>query len=456
MSCYDKVMDDTNSFQRTRDPSFLKGTLIPWLICLLAVLFYFYDFFLRVTPSVMIHPLMQQYGAGATEIGFISAFYYYAYTPLQIPSGVVIDKYSIRWTLTLSALLCAVGTLIFASFVNLTAAFIGRALMGIGSAFAFIGALKLAALWLPKRYFALFSGLATAFGVIGAVSADTILSRLVVSIGWRSSVYITAIAGFIIAALIFLVVRDKPSWVTRMPKSYHSWKHTWKRVFELLKMWRFWINGIVGACLFVPVSVFASLWGVAFLIGSYHLSATESATAASLVFIGAAVGSPIAGWFSDLIQNRRLLLFIGTLATTGLSLVLIYISGLSPITVLILLFLIGVFAGPQILVFAIAREISPPRSTGISTASTNFIVTLSAAIFQPLIGYLLALHWTGTLTASGTPNYTNADYRFSLFVIPAALFIAFFLTFAIPRTRCRNIYKDPIKYHGDEVDEEST
>lgn len=448
-------MEENDHLQGKRDPSFLNGTLIPWTICLLAVIFYFYDFFLRVTPSVMIEPLMKQYSVGATEIGFISAFYYYAYTPLQIPSGIIVDKYSIKWTLTLSALLCAVGTLIFAAFLNITAAFIGRAFMGIGSAFAFIGALKLAALWLPKKYFAFFSGLATSFGVIGAVSADTVLSRMVVKIGWRDSVYITAIAGFVIAVLIFLVVRDRPAWIVRMPRSYHSWGRTSKRLLNILKMWRFWINGIVGAFLFTPVSVFASLWGVAFLIHSYHLPAAEGATAASLVFIGAAVGSPVAGWFSDVIRSRRLPLFIGTIATTALSAILIYVGSFSAVTVLVLLFFLGVFAGPEVLVFAIAREISPPRSTGISTATTNFIVTLSAAIFQPLIGYLLTLHWTGTKTAEGTPYYTTHDYRFALLIIPVALFIAFLLTFALPRTRCRNIYKDPIQFQGDETDEES-
>lgn len=450
-------MDENNhlAMEGVRDPTFLKGTLIPWIICLLAVIFYFYDFFLRVTPSVMIQPLMKQYGVGATEIGFISAFYYYAYTPLQIPSGVVVDKYSIKWTLTLSALLCAVGTLIFAAFLNLTAAFIGRALMGIGSAFAFIAALKLAAVWLPKKYFAFFSGLATSFGVLGAISADTVLSRMVVKLGWRDSVFITSIIGFILAVLIFLVVRDRPTWIVRMPRSYHTWRRTGERLFGLIKMWRFWVNGVVGAFLFTPVSVFASLWGVAFLIHSYNLPAAEGATAASLIFIGTAIGSPLAGWFSDAIRSRRLPMFIGTLATTAISLLLIYMGSLSAVTVFILLFLLGLFAGPEALVFAIAREISPPRSTGISTATTNFIVTLSAAIFQPLIGYLLELHWTGTKTATGIPFYTTQDYRFALFIIPLALFLAFLLTFFIPRTRCRNIYKDPIRYYGDATDEKS-
>lgn len=423
-----------------RDPSFLRGTLIPWIICLLAALFYFYDFFLRVTPSVMIHPLMDQFNVGAPTIGFISAFYYYAYTPLQIPSGVIMDRYNPRWVLTLSALLCTVGAFVFATFLSLPAAFFGRILMGVGSAFGFIGALKLAALWLPKKHFALFAGIATALGTIGAVVADILLSRVVVVLGWRKAVYLTVYVSIGLTVLLFLLIRDKPSWVVQVPRSYFSWKHTWGRVLELLKNWRFWMAGFVGCFLFLPISVFASLWGVNFMIQAYHLPPAEGATAVALLFIGSALGFPFAGWFSDRIQNRRVPLFIGISSTFVLTLILIYVPGLPLSVALSLLFLIGFCVGPQALIFAIAREISPPRSTGISTAATNFIVTIGAAIFQPLIGYLLVLYWPGTQTLPGTPFYTVQNYQFALFVLPALLFIAFLMMFAVPKTACQKLY----------------
>jgi len=435
------MRETTPSIQR-QDLPFLKRSVLPWVICLIAIIFYFYDFILRITPSVMIHPLMNQYGFNATQIGLVSAFYFYAYTPLQIPSGIICDKYSIRWTLTFSAILCAAGALIFGMYVNFTAAIIGRIMMGVGSAFAFVGALKLAALWLPSRYFAFFSGLATSFGMIGAISSDTILSRMMVHIGWQHAIFITAIIGFVIALLIMLFVKDKPVWVSHAPKKYHSWKQILERVLDLLKSWRFWVIGIVGAFLFTPVSVFASLWGVAFLTRSYHLTATEGTTAASLVFIGMAFGGPLAGWFSSFIKNRRLPLFIGTLGCMFLSLILIYVDNLPVVTVLILLFLLGLLAGPEILVFAIAKEVSPPRSTGISSATTNFIVTLSAAIFQPIIGYLLTLNWEGVRTSTGIPIYSTHDFRFALFLIPTSLLLAFLLTFLVPKTRCQRVYKD--------------
>ncbi len=422
--------------KQQRDPSFIKGMLMPWIVCLLAALFYSYDFLLRVTPSVMIHPLMQQYNVGAGEIGLLSAFYYYAYTPLQIPSGMVIDKYSIRWVLTLSILTCILGAVIFAAFPVLYVAFIGRILMGIGSAFAFVGALKLAALWLPRNQFALFSGIATALGTVGAILADNILSRLVHLYGWRGAVLITAALGIALAIFMDFLIRDRPPWVKKPPKSYYTWKNIWGHLGHLLKNWRFWMVGAVGCFLFLPINVFASLWGVAFLTKSHHLSAPDAASTTSLIFIGTAVGSPIAGWFSDYIKNRRLPLLIGGFVTLALTATLIYWTTIPTKLLFPVLFLIGFFCSPQVLVFAIAREISPPRTTGMSSAATNFLVTIGAAIFQPLIGYLLDMHWTGLMTDKGIRIYSLHTYKMAFLVLPAALLVSFLLTFLIPKTRC--------------------
>lgn len=441
-------MEETpsQSMEFERDTSLFRGIVIPWFICLLAALFYCYDFYLRVMPSVMIEPLEQQYQIGANIIGLISAFYYYSYTPMQIPAGIIIDKYSTRFVLTFSIGLCTAGTFIFAMFTNIPAAYVGRVFMGVGSAFAFIGALKLAALWLPKKHFAMFAGVTTALGTLGAIAADTILSRLVSGLGWQHATYITAFLGLILTVLILIFIKDKPRWVPEAPKSDTSWKIIWHRVWKLLKNWRFWINGIVGCFMFVPISVFASLWGVAFLTQSFNLSETAGSTAASLIFIGTMVGSPLIGWISDRIKKRRLPMFVGIVIAFGLSMLLIYVNNLSTTIVLLLLFTLGFFASPQILVFAIAREISPPRSTGIATATTNFIVTAGGAIFQPLIGYLLQVQWQGVTTAEGTPFYSLLNYRLSLLIIPATLLLSFFLTFLIPRTKCQMLYESVEHY----------
>ena len=235
-----------------------------WLICALAATFYAYDYFLRVQPSVMIQPVMKFYATNATGIGFLSAFYYYLYTPLQIPAGLIIDRYSTRMVLTGSILICAIGAVLFAEIPHYSVALIARALMGIGSAFAFIGALKLGALWLPQKHFALFTGLAAGLGTVGALATDTILSRMVAHIGWQEAVLVTAYIGMVISALMFLIIRNKPNKVKPMPREFKDWSHAWKRLKFMAKSWRFWMNGIVGSLLYFPINVFASLWGIEF------------------------------------------------------------------------------------------------------------------------------------------------------------------------------------------------
>ncbi len=236
-----------------------------WGICLLAALFYAYDFILRIAPSVMIHPLMHWFDANATQIGLLFSFYYYAYTPMQVPSGILVDKFSLRKVLSGAALSCVLGAILLAWTQNLYVAYIARALMGFGSAFAIIGSLKLASVYLPVNNFALFSGLIVTFGTAGAMSTDLIASRLVVHMGWQNTMYLLAFMGFILSVLLFLFIPGNKNHQHKTDKQPAvRMNAVFKEVMRLLLRGDFWINALVGTALFLPISVLASLWGVDF------------------------------------------------------------------------------------------------------------------------------------------------------------------------------------------------
>ncbi len=410
------------SAQMTEKESLSKAALSSWLLCLLAALFYAYDFVLRVSPSVMVHPLMKSYDVSATEIGLLSAFYYYVYTPLQLPSGMIVDKFSLRWVLSGSALSCAIGSFIFASTDVLIIGYISRAMMGFGSAFAFVGALKLASIHLPKRHFALFGGITTAMGTLGAMATDTLLSRSVDAYGWKNSIYITAWVGLCLAILLAITIKPLPGHLKLSNPDHLSWRNSIKRMWNLFKQWRFCINGVVGAMIFMPVSVVASLWGVDFIAQRYHISNSIAASMTSLIFLGLAISAPFSGWLSDYLGTRKHLLFSSAVLITFLLTIIIYTPWLNVWLVNIALLLLGMAVGPQVLTFAIAKDMSPKGSTGLAIASTNFLITLSAAIFQPVIGYVLELVWTGQRTTLGTPLYQLYEYREAFYIL--ILFIA--------------------------------
>ena len=134
---------------------------LSFIIVSLAGLFYCYEYLLRISPSVMVQQLMSYYGITATGIGLLSATYYYAYTPLQLFVGLFTDYLGAKKVLSMAILSCAVGCILFAATHFLSVAFIGRFLIGFGSAFAYVGALTLANSLLSKKYFSYYAGVIT-------------------------------------------------------------------------------------------------------------------------------------------------------------------------------------------------------------------------------------------------------------------------------------------------------
>lgn len=183
---------------------------IGWIICTLAAIFYCYEYVLRMEPSVMVTELMHAFQVNATQFGMLTAVFYFIYTPMQIIVGPLLDLYGPRKILTSAVVACAVGSYIFGTAHTLPIAAIGRLLIGFGSAFAFVTVLKLAASWLPQRFFAFFVGLATTLGMIGGMAGDIILIPLVRSIGWKQTISVGTIAGVILIPLVWLIIRDKP------------------------------------------------------------------------------------------------------------------------------------------------------------------------------------------------------------------------------------------------------
>ena len=154
-------------------------TIIGWLICGLGAIFYSYEYLLRIAPSVMEPALREHFDLSATGFGLLSSIYYFAYVPMQLPVGVLLDRYGPRRLLTFACLICVIGTLLFTGTTVFWIAATGRFLVGFGSAFAFVGVLKLATIWLPENRLAMVSGMTSALGAIGAMLGDNFLEIFV-------------------------------------------------------------------------------------------------------------------------------------------------------------------------------------------------------------------------------------------------------------------------------------
>ena len=144
---------------------------IGWIVTITVILFYGYEYFLRVAPSPMFDYFTNDYGATAKQIGIIDGAYYWTYIPMQIIVGTVLDHYGVRKPLFLAIFSCIVVSVLFGIENSILLVIIGRMMIGFGSAFGFVAVLKTATLWLPKKYFPLAIGVATSLGKLGAISA---------------------------------------------------------------------------------------------------------------------------------------------------------------------------------------------------------------------------------------------------------------------------------------------
>lgn len=421
-----------------RSRLFSKAVLLPWFICMLGAIFYSYEYLLRMSPSVMAEHLMRFYHLTGAQFGYLSgSYYYYSYVAMQILVGLLMDRYGPRRLLTLACFLCAIGAYLFSCSIHVAIAMLGRFLVGLGSAFAFVGAAKLATIWLPSRYFALVSGIIFCLGMLGAAFGDIVLRILVDVLGWQTSMWLAAFSGLVLTGIIWLSIRDV--------NPYHEDHHSQQSIdlptvlaglWQVLGNLQIWLCGLVGCLLYLFLSAFAELWGPTYLEYAYGISRTAAANANSMIFIGCAVGAPLWGLFSDFLRVRRIPIIVAATGALLVFCIVLYGKHLSIHVLSILLFLFGFLSSAQILVFAIAREVTPVKVSGTAIGVVNMLVMIGGIIFPPAIGKILDLTWNGTFHA-GARIYSNYSYTLALSLLPLGILLGILLVLCTRETHCK-------------------
>jgi MFS family permease len=410
-----------------------KLLIFGWTICLLAALFYCYEYVLRIAPSVIVPELMKQFKVTAAGLGFIVGLYYYAYTPMQVVVGVLIDRYGTRLILTFAVITCFIGSLIFSGSETFFFAGLGRFLIGLGSSFAFVSVLKLAAEWLPKDYFAFFAGFTTSLGMIGAMAGDIGLSAIAVKIGWKNMLNIGTIIGVVLTPAIWFFIKDNPEW-QNTHKEVTKFNEVFSNLWQMVKNPQMWLAGFIGCALYTSLSVFGELWGIPFLKDVYQLAPDQAALACSLVFAGWLFGGPLTGFWSDRAKTRKFPLLIGGLfSATIITIIILHLFNLSFSWLAVLLFLFGIFSSVEIICFAVGRENNSKKVAGTAVSFINMLVMFGGMLFQPLVGKLLDLSQQSRLFHT-THGYTIADYQTALLVIPISIAVSLVLTFFLKET----------------------
>ena len=353
-----------------------------------------------------------------TQIGFLSSAFFYPYIILQIPAGMLIDKFGPKKILSVSTFLLGISVLGFSFSEDFITANTLRIMMGISSAPGVACAMVLAARWFPKK-FTLVAGIIEMMGMLGGAAGDYFPDLGICCYGWRIAMVVCGIIGLILTLLIIVFVRSqKPTQSFTTPSSH---THTCKHFMRLLKNIEAWKHCLFGGFIFTIISAFASLWSISFLEALYPAHVKVGAFATAFIFIGAALGAVVSGWLANKIPCKRVMQYF-SLLTLVVFLALLYLP-MPFLLASVMLFLLGFGAGAYILPFASVERLADPDAQGVALGFTNMVIIgLGGPFLQPLIGWILSTDCSVNIVA---------NFQIALLPILGAIMMACLLSFLV-------------------------
>jgi len=409
-----------------------------WTVCIVSSLFFFYEFIQINLFNSINNDVIRDFHLNATQLGFLSACYFYSTVFFLLPAGQILDRFSAKKVILITLALCIVGIIGFALSKSVILAAFFRFIEGIGSAFCFLGSFRIAARWFPSERMAFVTGIIVTIGMIGGIVAQTPLSLLVEAVGWRKSLFLDASLGLFFALLIFNVVKDSPNKEVIKFKS-DSEMNFWLSMRLVYFVKQNWFCGLYTCLVNLPLVLLGALWGDMFLEQSFHFSHFQATNIITMIFLGTIVGSPLVGYISDYIGQKRMPMIIGAFLTGVVSLCIIYSSSISYDFAILLFFLLGLFSSSQILGYPAAVEGNSKKLSGMSSSIVSFVTMSGYIIFQPFFGLLMDLNEKPT-SINGVLVYSTNDYHNALLIIPVSLLIAVIVSICIKTDQKKSVF----------------
>lgn len=414
--------------------------LLPWFVWSLGCLFYFYENLIQVSLGVMSNELMHDFGVTSQTLGVLSGIYFYFYSFMQLPSGIMVDYFGPKRLLIIATTTCAISTIGFSLTHSFYMACVARLMIGFGSAFAVVSTMKLATNWFASDRFAFLTGLMVTIGMMGSIAGEAPLSMLVDYLGWRESMVLMGVFGLSLALLIYFAASDTPKQPESISLHEEHEEHVLGNLLALIKNRQLWLIAFYGGLMYMSTPVFCGLWGVPFLMVKMSISKTLAASYISITFFGWMIASPLWGIYSNRIGQRKPSLYFASIGCLISSLFFIYIPISHHIWLQIALFAFGIFSAAFLPAFSVAKELCNQRYVATGLSFMNMMNMIGIAIVQPLIGWLLDRAWAGDVS-NDVHVYSLGAYQAALTILPAAIFIALIILPFIRETYCVSVHE---------------
>lgn len=397
-----------------------RGTVLtPWLVWSVVAVAYVLVFLQRVAPPTILDRLMADLGVGATRVGWVISAYFYGYMLMQLPAGLLVDRWPLRRIVLASLALSAVGTWWFAQAGTIVEAVAARALVAVADAVIFTSLIKVVTQWFPAERFGVMSGLSQTGGYLGGLLATAPLALLVSHLGWRASFEALAVVIASMYLIALGTVKNHPS--TRDPSASTGGAPAWRALREVLGP-RAWGLLLTRLGTYVAFTSFSGSWGVPLFMQAYGLPRREASAMLFSFMAGYAVGCVVFGYLADSwFRSIRRPLMAMAVAQTILLLVLTPMIGPRlawPLVVgaVAILGCLGGGTNPLVLTGLRLTFGGARLATALGVMMT--LANLASALVQPLLGAILDSTWPGAF-ADGARLYGPAGYGWLLLALAA-------------------------------------
>ncbi|MBL7480409.1 MFS transporter [Legionella bononiensis] len=409
----------------------MRSSLLPWIVCFAATLFFFYEFIQGNMFASIAANIMQDYHIQADKMAYLSSIYYLSNVLFLFIAGMILDRFSIKNTILIAMLLCVVSTFILAYSHSFYVALFCRFITGIGSAFCFLGPVRLASHWFPPKRMALVTGAIVTMAMTGGMLAQYPLTKLVAYVGWRQAVQDVGILGFAMLVVMFFWIKERPQVAIKKEgqpiKIFAAARQAYLNPQYLRA-------ALYTSLMNMAIAVFGAMMGTLYLEQRLSVSPEQASMVNGMLFFGAIVGAPLVGWLSDRVGLRILPMKVGVLASMLTLLAVLYLP-VSLNTMAVLFFLLGFFTSAQVISYALVAESSSPMMTATAVSVISILTQGGYLVYQNLFSSLLT-NYGGMHLINGVPVYLLEAYQHAAIILPAGLAIAFLLLFGLKETNC--------------------
>lgn len=416
----------------------LNTRRVRWVMWSVLAFGYLLMSFTRVSTAVLAESLTLAFNITATELGLLHSSFFYLYAAMQLPAGVLVDRYGPRRVAGTGTFVMGFGAVAFAMSDSFLVSFLARALVGFGGSVIFLAILRFAVTWFRADEYATVTGLTIGVSALGGIIATTPLAIAASVIGWRSSMLVIGSLCVVSALFIFLSVRDRPVDATddEPPELTADGGPTPLRddLRSVLGGSDVWVLGVLNFLILGVNFTIIGLWGVPYLVHLYDLSVARSSLYVLAGNVGLLIGSPLFGWVADRTAAHTALVLISTLIFCVVFGTLSAL-GTPPLAFVGILFFTAMFVnGGVSLAFTVGRQRHPDEVSGTVSGTINSVGYFGAAVVPAVMGVVLDVFWTGK-TVDGTPVYSFTGYRVAFGIATVAGFAALACALWIHRTR---------------------